>query len=65
MAPGQDKNVLRAPALALLLIAFAAVQAQSQPRKFKEKSPTWPLSEAITVTEAALDEYILNLLADH
>jgi hypothetical protein len=41
-------NVLRAPALALLLLGFAAIPAQSQIKKFKEKSQTWPLSEAIT-----------------
>jgi hypothetical protein len=57
-------NVLRAPALALLLLGFAAIPAQSQTRKFKEKSQTWPLSEAITVTEAALDEYQAYALSD-
>jgi len=40
-----------------LLAACAASPAQSTPKKFKEKSPTWPLSQAISATESALNDY--------
>jgi|ERR1700728_955357 len=40
-----------------LLAVSAASTAQSTPRKFKEKSPTWPLSQAISATESALNDY--------
>jgi hypothetical protein len=52
------RNVLRALAFTLVLIFLAlAVHAQDKPRKFKEKSPTWALSDVIVATETALNDY--------
>jgi hypothetical protein len=50
-------NLLRALALALAVLLPFALSAQDSPRKFKEKSPTWALSDVITVTETALNDY--------
>lgn len=52
-------TLLRGPSLvmAVLLVTSLALEAQSNPRKFKEKSPTVALSEVIAATESALNDY--------
>jgi hypothetical protein len=50
-------KLFRAIAVAFAVLLPFALSAQDSPRKFKEKSPTWALSDVITVTETALNDY--------
>jgi len=51
------RNVLRALLFALAVFLSVSASASDSSRKFKEKSPTWALSDVITATETALNDY--------